>query len=307
MQEYNCSLSYYLQYYVEDNQLKSVLNNIYQGFGKVISRFLYAYPGSSDLIRAFNMTLSKGRLILAELTDNSYYNGNMHLPLLDYQCDIPGGLINKDSKYHIPISNLELHLTSKDNDLVLVDKISNMQVQCFDLGLLNLKNRSNLFKLLNVFTSDKSVNIREFLEICNKIYGKVDGKGKRLPRIILEDNVILQRKKWIFYRDGLQELKKETADNEYFIWLNKWRLKNEIPVEVFVKKMKGTNDVLSNDDFKPQYLRLDSPLFVNFFRKYLSKWNGTLVIEEMKPSKDDLIKIGQEAFVTEFIEHTYSN
>ena len=85
------------------------------------------------------------------------------------------------------------------------------------------------------------------------------------PRIVYEDDMIVQRKGWFVPKADLPVKEPTDSEWDYFYKLNSWRLSNGIPEEVFVfinpNRWQQVQDPektrrLTRDDYKPQYNKL---------------------------------------------------
>jgi hypothetical protein len=135
------------------------------------------------------------------------------------------------------------------------------------------------------------------------------------PRIIYEDNLILQRKAWWVPKELLPERGSQETHWQYFVRVNLWRIKLEIPDEIFVfvypslQPQQLGDDALRKivrDDYKPQYISFKNPFWVRLFEKLAQKAPTMMRIEEMLPNSQQLLKIGESQYVTEFVVQWYT-
>ena len=84
------------------------------------------------------------------------------------------------------------------------------------------------------------------------------------------------------------------TDFEYFIRLNSWLELQKIPRQIFLflRKRGYQNKVADGvaaqkeglqDDYKPQYIAFDKPVFVIMFKRLLARAGNYITIEEVLP------------------------
>ncbi len=61
------------------------------------------------------------------------------------------------------------------------------------------------------------------------------------------------------------------------------------------------------DDRKPQYISFKNPLLVDLFEKSVRRVDKELTIVEMLPTSEQLFKIGNNHYVTEFVVEWYTD
>jgi hypothetical protein len=62
----------------------------------------------------------------------------------------------------------------------------------------------------------------------------------------------------------------------------------------------------SRDDYKPQYICFHNPFLVALFARLLPKVPHRLTIEEMLPNSEQLLTLGAQQHVTEWVMHWYT-
>ena len=96
------------------------------------------------------------------------------------------------------------------------------------------------------------------------------------------DNVVLQRKRWIFYPGAIPTHFSELREEAAFLAINRWRLDRGLPERMFL--LEATPHFVLADRYKPQYIDFTSPLFVSLFRSALKTSAAPLVLEEPLPA-----------------------
>jgi len=100
------------------------------------------------------------------------------------------------------------------------------------------------------------------------------------------DNIVLQRKRWIFYPDAIPTHLSELREEAAFLAINRWRMDRGLPERMFL--LEATPHFVLADRYKPQYIDFTSPLFVSLFRSALKTSSAPLVLEEPLPPPDAL-------------------
>lgn len=330
--EENCSHGIFIQLF-EDGQgnggsaIKGVINRSFPGFGKMMSRFLHIFDevATRDL-RAWNQQLSNEHLLLEDC-DASFFNANLHPPLMPFEVWMPSGHNSVAPENQIPVTELHVSVSSDKESLRLIHDQTGKVVRVFDLGFQGQGGRSQLFQLLELFTMAKYLHYQQLKDIIN---GLAQSESRapdqpeqnpaphiRIePRVVFQETLILQRKAWIIPKELLPDEEANESEWVYFQKVNEWRRSLEMPYEVFIFLMgrMGNQDLkpeearrLGRDDYKPQYIDFRNPFLTNLFRKVVKKATRTLRIEEMLPNSEQLAIIGGKKRVTEFLIQWYAN
>lgn len=286
-----------------------ITNGIGYGYGKMSSRFLYMFKEDFlEEIMINNKRLSDNKYY-SEVNDSSYFNANLHPPLFEFECKIPGGHTNVQSNFQLEVNNLYVILDEKCNKLRLFDRKSSKEVIVHDSCFQGMKGRSELFNLLLCFSDNIPSNYGMILKNLNIHFKKkVSDNLIFYPRIIYETNIVLQRKHWlVFNLDALTILPNE-SEIEYMLRINLWLKKNDIPAKAFITLNYNRDAKKKNfkrDDYKPQYVEFDNPLFIPLISK-IFKNNLSYKITELLPSKDDLVNFEDNSFTVEFLTQWYN-
>lgn len=307
-----------------NNKLVGVLNASFPGFGKMISRFLHIFDQASTAdIRRFNIDQSRQEMFVEDC-DASYFNANLHPPLMPFEIWMPNGHNSLPPENQIPVTDLEVSLDSGTGQLRLIHKPTQKTAYMFDLGFQGHGGRSQLFQLLEKFTRSQYLSAYPIAMSINSVYEPKDkdADGKTLPkmvyvrpRIVYDDWLILQRKAWFVPKELLPLMQPKESDWSYFERINEWRLSYHIPEEVFMFVLgKGNDNIkpeegkkVGRDDRKPQYISFKNPFLVSLFASLVNKVPGALRIEEMLPNSQQLNTLCNEKYVTEFVVQWYTS
>jgi hypothetical protein len=306
----------FVQFFVspDDNggeRLLGVANGTFPGYGRMFSRFLHILePGVTEALRKRNLSLAAEDL-LVEDTDASYFNANLHPPLMPYEIWMPNGHNNLPPERQIPITELTVRRDEESGGLKLWHAKADKRAYVFDLGFQGHRGRSQLFQLLEKFTLAPMLFVSPLNSCLNAALAPQQQETVTVrPRVVYEDTIVLQRKAWSIPNQCLPLKEAHEDDWDYFRRINLWRRELGMPAEVFLflvdrrqleripeeKKKK-----LGRDDYKPQYICFDNPFLVNLFEKALPKAPASVKIEEMLPDSRQLLRLGKNRHITEFV------
>ena len=136
------------------------------------------------------------------------------------------------------------------------------------------------------------------------------------PRISFNNKIIINRKEWIIPAKLLPFKNHNESESEYFVRIQIWRKEMGLPEVVFshllphdpqYKDNSKPKKKLARDDYKPQYINFLNPFLVRLFEKHLDKVIDTIRFVEMLPGSDQLLKINEKKYVTEFVVQLYNN
>lgn len=307
----------FLQFFKEEDKAFAVINGLLPGFGKMFSRFIANNDTFINSIREENKACMEGTM-WAEDMDSSFFNANIHPPLMPYEITFPGSqnLLSKEKR--IFLHDVGVEYDDKRNGLNLFHKKTKKKVYVFDLCFQNQSLRSDLYQFLDKFTliqyvSSNALFMQEMSILQRKLKEQRKNKNFRIlkiPRVDIDNKIIIQRKSWFIPKELLPVKESHESQSSYFIRVNEWRIKNKLPDELFIKIVypQERSDLdeeilkeLGRDDYKPQYISFDNPFFVEIFSSACRKIPRTLKLTEMLPNSSQLLQFGQGKRVTEFI------
>lgn len=293
-------------------RLGAFVNATFSGYGKMMSRFLHIFDEEfTHTIRERNSSLVADDQMLLENCDASFFNANLHPNLMPYEIWAPGSNNILPSQNQLPITDFVLKYDSEADELILKHIPSGKRAFVNDLGFQASSGRSQLFQLLDKFSHAEYLSTYPLLnQISSGSDAEEEKEIKMLPRVVFEDDIVLQRKTWIIKKDVIPCRNSFESDWAYYLHLSRWRTKNNIPEELFItispktygSKANGQNyKKLTRDDYKPQYINFQNVMCINLFSKLLDKAPDQLKLVEMLPCSGDMIKINNEKYVTEFV------
>jgi hypothetical protein len=328
-----CSYGSFVHFFVENTsqgeKLMGVLSASFPGFGKMFSRFLHIFDDAvTQDIRKWNASLleSKENPLFLEDSDASYFNANLHPPLMPFEIRTPNGQNSLPPEKQIPITELQvqmgrdMEMDETDTPLQLIHTPTQKRVFVFDLGFQGHLGRSQLFQLLEKFTLAEYLFCHPMLNAINSLQVELKKKGEpevqRLPRVVFQDRIILQRKTWYIPKGLLPFRTPEESDWAWFCRVNEWRRHQGIPEEIFIfvierSEMQNLKPEIqkkvSRDDYKPQYISFKNPFLINLLGKSFKRVPYRLKIVEMLPNSQQLLRVASNRYITEFVLQWYQS
>lgn len=314
--EARTSYALFLQPFCETREdgstrLMAVINSNPNGFGKLFSRFLHIFdPKFTKTVRQFNRDLDPDAYLLED-TDASFFNANLHPPLMPHEIWMPGGQNSLPPENHVPITEIKIGIDQETARVALTHKEKALYV--FDLGFQSIKGRSELFQLLARFSKAQYITWSGLVGAVNQSARKEEKEGASVtwqPRIVLEDRLVLQRRTWVFSKAALPVALPEDNPWSWYRRVYEWKTAHGLPNDVFViMNNLRSNDKLEpeerkkvgRDDYKPQLISFNSPVLVRLFEKLVDKTPRTMTLSEMLPAPSQLQKFGDSRFITELV------
>ncbi|MGB3463747.1 MAG: lantibiotic dehydratase [Cyclobacteriaceae bacterium] len=320
----------FIQLMQNNGEISAFVNATFSGYGKMLSRFLHILGDEvTEKMRDWNKDLILKDELYIENCDASYFNANLHPTLMPNEIWMPGGHNSLPEEQQIPILDFKIAYDKEEETLKLIHAPTGKRSWVFDLGFQGHQGRSQLFQLLDKFTKADYLFTYPVTGLTNTKYGelqkktveKEEGTDEKptptisfTPRISIED-LIFQRKTWLVPKVMLPM--KESTDDAYSYHkkVALWRRSNNLPDEVFiyVDPSRGANvpaelkKRLTRDDYKPQYIDFRQPLLVNLFEKLAHKTPQSMKIVEMLPTSEQMLKIDDKRYVSEFVMQWYNN
>lgn len=269
-----------------------VLNKIYSGFGRMHSKFFYRDDVKANTICLLKKLESEIRVELVDIVGIYGFNSNLHEKITNNVVDAENSSgIGRSLKE----LRMEVDYESKKINFLLNDK----KVMPVNLLAMTTKHMPLIHKFICQITHFDTINLDLNLIAFNKnLLG--DKKIIMLPRVYIDKDVIISRKKWVINLEKING-KGEINFCENLIVLFQ---QNKVPIKFFVRPLEATTvDNLSqiNDYFKPQFIDMSADVSLKLLYK-ISRKCSLLIIEEVLPNKDTLKKhtfeLGVETYLT---------
>ena len=298
-----------LQPFQGNGQLHAYLDTCLLGYGRMWSRFLGLFPSDLTKVqREWNQKESEDE-IWVENRDASFFNANVHPPLLVYELAIPGGHNDLPTDRQIPIAQLLVKLDEGGDILQLWESEQQKSLTVFDLGFEGILGRSPMYQLLSAF-GKPSPQLAIIPQLLSHQFGRVDTEGiVHQPRIYLEERLVLQRRAWYIPVNQLPKRQANESEGMYYLRMQQWRRNLQIPSKVFITlappaiKSPSSSDAVArqSDDYKPRYLDFESPAMLRLWIYLLERVTTYLKIEEQLPTADELFGSSNQRFVMEWV------
>jgi hypothetical protein len=274
------SLGCFAQMYSEENELKAVLNGVMLGYGKMTGRFLkLTAQAFTDDLRKFNAALGKETL-MADNVDASFFNANIHPPLLAYEISMPKSQNQLPENRQLKVNDLVIR--KMNNEIVLWHLKLEKKVQVFDLGIQTPKGRSPLYQLLMNF----SPNVPDLQYLKEAIEAGIPQNGKNnkiFPRVIFKNWVIF-RKSWTFQNwEILYKIENKTELG--VLQALKFALKqNKIRSKFYIKQKRNISieSIHNRKENKPIYIDINNVVLKNIFLKRIKNKDFLCEISEIR-------------------------
>lgn len=283
-------------------ELRCVLNGFWPGHGRAFSRFLHLFdPAMTDAVRAWNEASQDGH-VWVENFDGFVHNANIHPPLLPFSLSTPethaAGTWQRGAE--LPLTDLAIAHADAVSDVELRQSSTGNRVFCIDLGFVTAEVRSQLFKTLQAFAPSDLVGTASLLAVLRDSARKAATRPEavRLPRLVLDGRVILQRSTWVLDPAHVPVAQGPSATLSSFAEVNAWRERLGIPQEVFLTldmpralKQRPQRSRRPSDDHKPQYLAFDSPHFVELLAAVARRATMPLLLTEVLPRPEQQLPV----------------
>lgn len=289
--------------YEEDGELKAVLNSVTQGYGKMTGRFLKLMPKAfTEDLRRFNADLETDNL-MADNVDASFFNANIHLPLLKYEISMPKSQNQLPDNQQFKVKDLAI--CNINNEIVLWHLELKKKVEVFDLGIQTLKGRSSLYQLLMNFSP--IVPDLQYLKEAIEVIIPQNGKNYMVfPRVIFE-NWVLFRKEWIFKNWEINHQIKYAENWKSIQEIKKILMDKKIEDKFYIKiQSKISSKIIQNkSNEKPIYVDVNNIFLLKIFMKLISNENKSIKITEILPISKNLLKINEQPYCIENVLQWY--
>ncbi len=277
---------------------KMLLNGASVGYGKQFLRFLHLFD-NEQLTGDFQL-LQPNKKYYIELNDASLINANEHSFFADFSLDAPNTLRQKNA---LSIKKIDIKKTPEG--CFYLNYISGeKEIIPLDLGLENPNRRSPLYQLLMAF-GESLPNFRIFNDLLNKCYENHFADVSHYPQIIIDNQLITQRKHWYIDVSDFLLQRSNESKLSYAERVKIWAKALELPQHIFVSVPFDMNnddaEKLLPDDYKPQYIDLQNPLLIDLFGKIMKRASEVIKIETMQPSPEEMLVFNNEKRVFELV------
>ncbi|WP_299136848.1 lantibiotic dehydratase [uncultured Tenacibaculum sp.] len=275
--EKHTSFGVYFQ--VENNDFtKIVINNFSNGKGASVSRFLNAFPNSyakqvNEYIEAQNS--------IVEVKDASINNTNTFPSICNKVISVNENLA-LESDYELTFLNEYFIGYNQKNELVLLDKDNN-EIEPAIISLEGINRRSKVTQFLDVFNRTDNSGYNLLLSSIKNYFKNSNKEITLIPRLTYKKDIVLLRKTWFVKKKLLKNILDVNTETDVFWKLNNWIRKNNIPSKVFIRISEQDFKKPQDDNYKPQYIDFESPVFMLLLTNIIEKADDTIEMTEMYP------------------------
>ncbi|WP_422090369.1 lantibiotic dehydratase [Tenacibaculum ovolyticum] len=278
-----------------DNLDRVILNNLSNGKGANISRFLNSFPKEyAKEVKEYN---KNSKFIIVEVKDASIHNTNTFPTLCESLISVDEDLVLKDSRNLTSLKKIFVSKNDLDELILINEEGKEIEPQIFSIEAINRKSKFTQF--LDIFNKTDNLGFNFYLKSLNDYYKKLNKNISTIPRLVFKEKIIIQRKKWFVKKKHLQKALNKTTLSENFLSINEWVFKNKIPSKVFIKISERDLKNNQNDNYKPQFIDFKSPIFMLLTINLIEKADEVIEITEMYPNTDHINK--NDGYIKEFV------
>jgi len=170
-----------------------------------------------------------------------------------------------------------------------------------NLSIEGISRRSKFTQFLELFEPINTSAYVIFLSLINQYFKSKPESIIFVPRLTFGNQIIIQRKKWFVRKEYLIDLLKDnrTSLSQTYLVLNEWVNTHKIPTEVYIKIAETSLNDKKNDNYKPQYINFNSPIFMLLCLNIIDKAEAIIEISEMFPNSNQVNQ--GDGYVKEYI------
>ncbi len=264
------SMTFFYQLFQE----KVILNDIYDGQEKFLSRF-------KDFFKDLNTDSQYQEYIGKNYYDKNYYevtelfgfNGGIHDRNYKQKLNLEFGNQRFHDVGYPHISDFSVRYDEKTKKLKVLDHQKNEARVAYKSSLVPVFLPGVLSVLLLLFQSGRiNFDINYFLK-----------KRSDMPRISFE-NIVMYRKKWNIKHEDIERISKDAANEvELYTLINNYFQDRDLPETFFLKKYRMGEEISA---MKPLFIDITVPILFKHFMNEITNEESedpTFFIEEVLP------------------------
>lgn len=281
------SMTFFYQLY----QDKVILNDIYDGQEKFLSRFKDFF-GDLENSKDYKEYVEKNYYDknYYEVTELFGFNGGIHDRVYNQKLNLELGNQRFSDTEHPNVSDFSVMYDQRSNKLQILDHAGQKARVAYKSSLVPVFLPGVLSVLLLLFQSGRiNFDINYFLK-----------KRTELPRINFE-NIVLYRKKWNLKLADLNKLVEQSEDDiALYLSCNEYFKEQELPETFFLKKYRLGEEISA---MKPMFIDIKVPAL---FKHFISEIKGEQALEPLYYIEEVVPKFENE--LREYVvEYTIDN
>lgn len=239
-----------------------VLDRVHAGWGGFFARYLHALDASVTSELREHIGRGEGDAVFAEISDGSLSPTNHGPPLCGHELLLPRGRARLPAGSRIRVGDLWLGF--QDDQLHLHVPGDGRRVVPLDTGLA-LAGRSHLFRCLRTLGAPDPWPLEWLAGAIAACAAREanDWSVLSLPRVVFEDCLVLQRRRWVMRPRSLRDLDASSTARA-FTSARAFRARHGLPETVFVRgghfEEARSRSSVRHDDYKPQFISFRNPL-----------------------------------------------
>ncbi|CAN5366042.1 hypothetical protein BH10PSE14_BH10PSE14_04070 [soil metagenome] len=264
-----------------------VVNAIYPGNGRMISRFLGDDPSSVSKVREYLRDISLAGRYLA-VPGVFGMNANFHPQHAAGELYLPPFPSDYEQAATTAIDTLNLRYDETRHNIFVCDADAD-PIDCFYFGILFSYRLPKIHFLIDALSG--------FSEAPPPIGRVLAGRQQkreqitRAPRITI-GSIVAARASWSAPCDQLPRA--DVPPAEFFYRLLEWRDRHDLPREVYFSstQLRSTDGEGASTMFKwrkPMFLDFQNPMTVRVLQRLLRKSRAAVFFTEALPARDDTI------------------
>jgi len=286
------------QFIQKDPAQRFVLNAVYPGNGRMLSRFLPHDEASVGKVRRYLRNITRAGRYYA-VPGVFGMNANFHPQYADDELALPPFPPDYDTSNGISLELLRLRYDQARHNIYVCDA-EGTPVDCFYFGILMAYRLPKLHFLLDALSgfSEAPIPIGRVLAARRPDQDQVTF----VPRLVV-GALVAARATWTAPHHLLPRA--DASASEFFFRLLAWREGKGLPREVYFNSTQtqvktGEDEPLMFKWRKPMFLDFESPLTVRALQRLLRMSRAAVLFTEALPARDDtIVSVGDARYVSE--------
>ena len=286
-----------------------IINNTAPGFGRHFMRYVEGLGDKQvdEFISCYKDNVEKTQYgMLYDIGTNLGLNINKHIPCLNNAVAYPQSLYmnavdnEKKEEYYISYD--------REYDQLCVSNENGKRIEITPIGFIFSRVAPGYYRFLSAFSNSQGAEI-SFLDRYHSYCGE-EGKSVCYPRIILDNDIMVERRTWKIPCDVLKNTDRLESES-YLKLLDAFIREGNIPKRLFAKVSVDIDGILvKNRDIKnwmkeitnkklrkPQFYDLDNYIDFKNLLRMINNCDSEITIQEVFPDGEEITE-----YLAEFID-----